>query len=91
MLPLEVVGPGGSLSTALIAAPMDETAVEEGPGRRLRRRKAEEPGTAAMAARRIVATSAVQLRPDDCGARPSAGERLAAEAAERTGFVGDRL
>ncbi len=33
----------------------------------------------------------VQLRPDECGARPSAGERLAAEAAERTGFVGDGL
>ncbi len=36
---------------------MDETPVGESPGRRLRRRKAEEPGTAAMAARRIVATS----------------------------------
>jgi hypothetical protein len=33
----------------------------------------------------------IQLRPDNWGARPSAGERLAAAAAERTGFVGDRL
>jgi hypothetical protein len=33
----------------------------------------------------------VQLRQDECCARPSAGERLAAEAAERTGFVGDGL
>ncbi len=32
----------------------------------------------------------IQLRPDDgCGACPSAGERLAAATAERTGFVGD--
>jgi hypothetical protein len=31
----------------------------------------------------------IQLRPDDCGPRPSAGERLAAAAAERTGFAGD--
>ncbi len=33
----------------------------------------------------------VQLRPDECGARPSAGERLAAGVAERTGLVGDGL
>jgi hypothetical protein len=33
----------------------------------------------------------VQLRLDKCGAHPSAGKRLAAEAAERTGFVGDGL
>jgi hypothetical protein len=31
----------------------------------------------------------IQLRPDDYGAHPSAGERLAAASAERTGFVGD--
>jgi hypothetical protein len=31
----------------------------------------------------------IQLRPDDYGARPSAGGRLAAATAERTGFVGD--
>ncbi len=31
----------------------------------------------------------IQLRPDDYGARPSAGKRLAAATAERTGFVGD--
>jgi hypothetical protein len=30
-----------------------------------------------------------QLRPDDNGARPSAGKRLAAATAERTGFIGD--
>jgi hypothetical protein len=30
-----------------------------------------------------------QLRPDDSGARPSAGERLAAATVERTGFIGD--
>jgi hypothetical protein len=29
-----------------------------------------------------------QLRPDDNGARPSAGKRLAAAMAERTGFIG---
>ncbi len=33
----------------------------------------------------------VQFRPDECGACPSAGERLAAEVAERTSFVGDGL
>jgi hypothetical protein len=31
----------------------------------------------------------IQLRPDDYGACPSAGERLAAAMAERTGFVSD--
>jgi hypothetical protein len=85
MLPLEVVPRRQPLNGA------DSRALGECPGRRLRRWKAEEPGTAAMAARRIVATSSVQLRPDDCGTRPLAGERLAAEAAERTGFVGDGL
>ncbi len=31
----------------------------------------------------------IQLRQDDYGARPSAGKRLAAAMAVRTGFVGD--
>jgi hypothetical protein len=31
----------------------------------------------------------IQLQPDDHGARPSAGGRLAAATAERNGFVGD--
>ncbi len=33
----------------------------------------------------------IQLRPDDYGARPSAGKRLAVATAERTGVVGDRF
>ncbi len=33
----------------------------------------------------------IQFRLDDYGARPSAGERLAAATAERTGFVGEGL
>ncbi len=33
--------------------------------------------------------SGIQLRPDNYGARSSAGERLAAATAERTDFVGD--
>ncbi len=31
----------------------------------------------------------IQLRPDDYGARPSAGKRLVAATAEWTSFVGD--
>jgi hypothetical protein len=46
MLPLEVVGPGGSLSTVLIASPIGEMPVG----------------------------GCIQLRPDGCGARPSAGD-----------------
>jgi hypothetical protein len=34
-------------------------------------------------------TVAYKLRQDDYGACPSAGKRLAAATAERTGFVGD--
>ncbi len=33
----------------------------------------------------------IRLRPDDYGAHPSAGKRLAAATAEQTGFVGDGL
>jgi hypothetical protein len=36
-------------------------------------------------------SSIIQLRPDDNGARPLAGKRLAAATAERTGFVGDGI
>jgi hypothetical protein len=69
MLPLEVVGPGGSLSTVLIATPRQlESVLADGYG-----------------------DGGIQLRPDDNGARPSAGERLAAATAEWTGFVGDGL
>ncbi len=90
MLPLEAVGPGGSLSTATIAAPY---------GRDASRRESWQAATATQGGGawhggdggEENSRNFVQLRPDDCGARPSAGERLAAEAAERTGFVGDGL
>jgi hypothetical protein len=91
MLPLEVVGPGGSLSTALIAAPC---------GRDASRRVSWQTATATEGGgawhggdggeensrnfRGTVATG--RLRRSSL-----AGERLAAEAAERTGFVGDGL
>jgi hypothetical protein len=71
MLSLEVMGPGGSLSTALIATPYRRDAS---------RRVSWQAATA---------TAAYKLRPDDYGARPSAGKRLAAATAERTGFIGD--
>ncbi len=72
MLSLEVVGPGGSLSTVLVAMPY----------RRDASWRVSWQATTATAAY-------VQLRPDDYGAPPSAGERLAAATTERTGFVGD--
>jgi hypothetical protein len=92
MLPLEVVGPGSSLSMALIAVPYGRDAswrgswqtatVTEGGG-------AWHGGDGGEENSRNFRS--IQLRPDDCGTRPSAGEQLAAEAAERTGFVGDGL
>jgi hypothetical protein len=71
MLSLEVLGPGGSLSTVLIAMPYRQDAS---------RRVSWQVATA---------TAAYKLRPDDYGARPSAGKRLVAATAERTGLVGD--
>jgi hypothetical protein len=71
MLSLEVVDPGGSLSTVLIAT--------------LYRRDTSwrvswQPATA---------MAAYKLRQDGYGARPSAGKRLAAAMARRTGIDGD--
>jgi hypothetical protein len=71
MLSLEVVGPGGSLSTVLIAMPYRRDASRR------------------VSWQAITVTAAYKLRRDDCGARPSAGKRLAAATAERTCFVGD--
>ncbi len=72
MLSLEVVGPGGSLSTALIATPY----------RRDASWRVSWQAATAMAAHK--------LRKDGYGgACPSAGKRLAAALAERTGFDGD--
>jgi hypothetical protein len=90
MLPLEVVGPGGSLSTAIIAAPY---------GRDASLRESWQVATATEGGGawhggdggEENSRNFIQLRPDECGTRPSAGGRLAAAAAERTGFVDDGL
>ncbi len=72
MLSLEVVGPGGSLSTALIATPYRRDA------------SWRESWQAAMA------MAAYKLRQDGYGgAHSSAGKRLAAALAGRTGFDGN--
>ncbi len=75
MLPLEVVGPGGSLSTVTIAAPYGRDA----------RRESWQAATATEGGGAWQGGGGG----DECGARPSAGEWLAAEAAGRTSFVGD--
>jgi hypothetical protein len=89
MLPLEVVGPEGSLSTAIIAAPYGRDASRES----WQAATATEGGGAWHGGDGGEENSRnfVQLRPDECGARPSAGGRLEAEAAERTGFVDEGL
>ncbi len=71
MLSLEVMGPGGSLSTVLIATPYRRDASWR------------------VSWQAATATAAYKLRQDNYGARPSAGKRLAAATAERTGFIGD--
>jgi hypothetical protein len=71
MLSLEVMDPGGSLSTVLIATPYRRDASWR------------------VSWQATTATAAYKLRQDGCGARPSAGKRLAVALAERTGFVGD--
>jgi hypothetical protein len=71
MLSLEVMGPGGSLSTALIATPYRRDASWR------------------VSWQAAMATAAYKLRQDGYGTRPSAGKRLVAALAERTGFIGD--
>ncbi len=73
MLSLEVMGPGGSLSTMLIATPYRRDASWR------------------VSWQAATATAAYMLRQDDYGACPSAGKRLAAATAKRTGFVGDKF
>jgi hypothetical protein len=71
MLPMELMGPGGSLSTVLIATPYWRDASRKVSWQ------------AAMAA------AAYSCDRTTTAASPSAGKRLAAVAAEQTGFVGD--
>ncbi len=79
MLPLEVVGPGGSLSTTLIATPYRRDAS---------RRESWQTATVATAAYSCDRTTAALVHRLGSSWRR---QRLAVAAAERTGFVGDEL